>query len=679
MLNLAQLRSFFIQNLGISCYEIWFYTPVEHRWILTDRQGIRAFPSPTTKKGIQPSSLDNPQLLTLDYPHDYRVTILYTETTTPLEKGNINLLYHLMYPFYTDLLMKRKGIELEKLIEGVQNITVSLDLDELLAKILDNVAAVIPGSEACVFWMYSPALDRLVCKAYRGWKKEIEKVRYKIGESVTGKTFLDGQPRIYYSFREANEAMEGTSDENYKYLKHAFHNHRVKVSVTIPIKFRDEIIGVLSIHQDDRERNLTDWDFQLLQGLAAQIAIAMENARLFTEIKRKNQVLVKRNEVDSTLSQLSVQNRGVETITQELNRMLGLSLIFVDMIESEHFPKQKELPFSMDELTKLLTTRKVPIYVELFDQDEKAFFIYPILVGSVCNGCMIIVINRPLTQLEHIIIDRGGTVLAMELAKKKSLADIYYKKTHEFYNDLLLNDNPDLLTKKAMNLGLDLKSNLFTVIITIANFKDLQILDSIVHRFISRIKQVLLDHKKIVFGNHNKVTILFSPTNPADKRSVMKKLDTILKESELNDHIHLFVGVGSVYQGIESVAKSHNEANKAVSYLISRQKSGMIHFSDIGINRLFINQSSEEIERFLEEIFTPLNSIKGNNNDLEKTLITYIQTNRSSAKTAQKLHIHVNTLYLRLKKIEEQLGMSLEEPENFLKVQLACHLRESFL
>ncbi|WP_073158445.1 helix-turn-helix domain-containing protein [Seinonella peptonophila] len=44
------------------------------------------------------------------------------------------------------------------------------------------------------------------------------------------------------------------------------------------------------------------------------------------------------------------------------------------------------------------------------------------------------------------------------------------------------------------------------------------------------------------------------------------------------------------------------------------------------------------------------------------TTITYIQSNRSAMKATQKLHIHVNTLYQRLNKIEQILQLFFKTP-----------------
>ena len=689
MVNLSLVQSFFKNQLSVHSYQIWMYTPQDHQWTLIDRFGNQLNASPavmsslSTDKPDTPSyKIDNDQAcLTLHYPDGYQIMICLFKMIISLDRDKVEQLYHILFPLYTQHLVKFKEMELTKLIEGVQDITASLDLNDLLAKILDNVATVIPGADTAALWLYDPAIDRLVCKSYRGWKDDIRKVQYRIGESVTGKTFRDGKLRIFRSFRAGMEAMRGTSEKNLRYLLNAFHDRKIKASVTVPISVRDETIGVLGIHQDDRERELTEWDLKLLLGLSAQIAIAIENARLFTEVTRKNQVLTKRNEVHASLTQLSLQNKGVVSITEELYRMIGLPLLFVDLLEDEHFPKREgqSLYLSIDELTKLFSDRTTPVYVDLVEKEKHSFYLYPIMVGSVCFGCLIVSTQRLLTQMDHIILEQGGSVLALELVKKQSLTDVYYKKTHDFFTELLRNEDSKALFAKGLDLGIDLNSHLIAIVLEISSYQDLQMLEASVHRLVSRIKQKLTDVHHIAFGFHNKVTMLLSLQDPASLPAIINKLGKIVKEWERSEGPPLCVGIGSLNRGISSISKTHTEANKALSYLISRHRTGLIQYSEIGINRLFLNQSTEEVDNFLLEIFSPLADGKARTNDLEKTLIVYIQTNRSASQAAEKLHIHINTLYQRLKKIEETLQLSFEEPEDILKIQLACHLRESYI
>jgi DNA-binding PucR family transcriptional regulator len=63
---------------------------------------------------------------------------------------------------------------------------------------------------------------------------------------------------------------------------------------------------------------------------------------------------------------------------------------------------------------------------------------------------------------------------------------------------------------------------------------------------------------------------------------------------------------------------------------------------------------------------------------MELTLKTYIAANRSTSITADRLHIHPNTLYHRIRKIEDLLRVDLSEPNDWLTLLLACHLRETY-
>ncbi|MBR8645999.1 hypothetical protein KEH51_25020 [[Brevibacterium] frigoritolerans] len=63
----------------------------------------------------------------------------------------------------------------------------------------------------------------------------------------------------------------------------------------------------------------------------------------------------------------------------------------------------------------------------------------------------------------------------------------------------------------------------------------------------------------------------------------------------------MYAGIGMSYKGIESIKKTDAEADKSLTYLASRKRTGSIEFSDIGINRLFLNLSNEEVGDFLKK------------------------------------------------------------------------------
>ena len=80
----------------------------------------------------------------------------------------------------------------------------------------------------------------------------------------------------------------------------------------------------------------------------------------------------------------------------------------------------------------------------------------------------------------------------------------------------------------------------------------------------------------------------------------------------------LKIGIGSLYLGLDHIAKSYNEADKALSFLITRQRWGIMHYQEIGVNRLFIHQTQEELLSFVNEVFQPLRNEKQNINYWKK-------------------------------------------------------------
>ncbi|KYC64498.1 hypothetical protein B4099_1014 [Heyndrickxia coagulans] len=279
--------------------------------------------------------------------------------------------------------------------------------------------------------------------------------------------------------------------------------------------------------------------------------------------------------------------------------------------------------------------------------------------------------------LSKMIIEQSSSVIALELIKKQALADSFYKKANDLFHDFLCCKENELLRKKNVELGIHQHSFFLSALIQLQPLADMQVMNLKMHRLVSDIKKKFQQQAPVVFGFNNKVTVLFQFEEATIQTYIVNQIQYFITNWSDSNHHFLRIGMGTCYSGLERIAKSYSEADKALSYLNSKQKDGIMQYQDIGINRLFIHQSQEEIISFIDEVFHPLKSDHDKNNDLEKTLLVYMETNRSPAQTSKTLHIHVNTLYQRLKKIEEKLGISFSNTEHLLKLQLACYLRKS--
>ncbi|XJZ28883.1 PucR family transcriptional regulator [Bacillota bacterium Lsc_1132] len=107
--------------------------------------------------------------------------------------------------------------------------------------------------------------------------------------------------------------------------------------------------------------------------------------------------------------------------------------------------------------------------------------------------------------------------------------------------------------------------------------------------------------------------------------------------------------------------KSLQEATKCLQFIRSyKQKNAVIHYQDLGVQRLLLQNSEEELMDYIYEILGPIMEYdyhrKG---DLLVTLLAYLQNNQNIKEAAESISIHFNTLTYRLKKIEQLLGLDL--------------------
>ncbi|UQZ82970.1 Purine catabolism regulatory protein [Paenibacillus konkukensis] len=586
-------------------------------------------------------------------------------------------LFITVYPYYAELMIERQQYIMLKMAESTRAITSILELDDLLMQILNNAMAVIPSTDMGVLWMYDEKLGALTARTSVGQLSEGTRLmRMRIGEGIIGMTYQDGKPRLYTNQQDILKDSASISEQNMAYLMGSYNFTNTRSIISVPIAVEGQTECVLIVYQNGAYPLLTEYDLKLLLGFADQVSIAITNARLFQNVSRQNRTLVKRDEIHATLMKLTLQNKGADFIVSELGRMIGLPIVFVDLLEAEYYPKRQRWRnrFQIDELEKRFGSIRSPLYDTLeSDGGKQLHYVYPIVAMNACLGFLLVELQTELTTIGQLVLEQGSAVLALEMVRKQSLSDFYYKKTNELFNELLLQKDAGILRKKGEELGLQDGQLLTVVILELASVTDMQLMNIQVHRLVGTAKRKLGHRAPVVFGFRNKVTLLMELPASGAPGDALEACRRMIQEWGKAGGSALRGGAGSGYVGLTAVAKSYNEADKALSYMASKHRTGLLSYSEIGINRLFIHQPEEELHTFIYEVFGPLRSQEGSR--LEETLLAYMACNRAAGQTAERLHIHINTLYQRLRKIEELLGLSFDEPEHMLKLQLACYLR----
>jgi GAF domain-containing protein len=105
-------------------------------------------------------------------------------------------------------------------------------------------------------------------------------------------------------------------------------------TVAIPVKLRGEVIGVLQIESNDASREWEKDEVGLVAAVAERAAVAMENARLFQDARRRAAKEHSISEATARIgSALNIENI-LHVTAEELERVLGGSEIVIHL-ESE--------------------------------------------------------------------------------------------------------------------------------------------------------------------------------------------------------------------------------------------------------------------------------------------------------------------------------------------------------
>jgi GAF domain-containing protein/ActR/RegA family two-component response regulator len=230
-----------------------------------------------------------------------------------------------------------------------QTVNQSIDLDEILNKSLDKMMEMI-GVRSAGIYLLDEKADDLVFVAHRGFSKIFLKgmKRIKLGEGVTGKVALAGEPIFIEDYPSYPDALPLAIEEGLKSL------------AIIPLKSRDKIYGTLNLARKEFSK-ITPFEKNLFNSIAQIISGVMERASLYTEnVKRLeelktlysiSQEVALKLEVKVILQKImesAIELLGVESGTIALwdNRKQNYAIVIVHRLPETLIGKEFSPPWS---------------------------------------------------------------------------------------------------------------------------------------------------------------------------------------------------------------------------------------------------------------------------------------------------------------------------------------------
>jgi diguanylate cyclase (GGDEF)-like protein/PAS domain S-box-containing protein len=173
---------------------------------------------------------------------------------------------------------KQRAQEMTALHETALDITARLEMQRVLNAIITRACDLL-GATGGLVHLYDPAREKLVAVTSHNLERDYTGLTLEVGEGVAGKVFQTGQSLILDDHR----TWAGRSPQ----VEDAF----ARSMLGVPLRWREQVVGVLDIVDNERMGAFDDQDLGLLTLFANQAAIAIENARLFEEIEERRMYL----------------------------------------------------------------------------------------------------------------------------------------------------------------------------------------------------------------------------------------------------------------------------------------------------------------------------------------------------------------------------------------------------
>ena len=214
-------------------------------------------------------------------------------------------------------LLRRQADRLQRILEISQILTSTYDLDELLQIIL-AAATELTKTEAASILLLDESGTELRFTATTGRDRDkLMALRVPVENSLAGTILQSGEPMVFDDVRQDPRHFDGIDKQI------AFESRSM---LGVPLLMRERPVGVLEALNKVDASPFSEEDGQVLMTLAAQAAVAIENARLITALQKAYEQL---NRVDQ------IKSDFIAIASHELRTPLGLILGYAAMLRED--------------------------------------------------------------------------------------------------------------------------------------------------------------------------------------------------------------------------------------------------------------------------------------------------------------------------------------------------------
>ncbi len=435
-----------------------------------------------------------------------------------------------------------------------------------------------------------------------------------------------------------------------------------------------------------------EYDFPLFEVPYHVPFIAITEAVASKIVNEQYSLLQRSLAVHEKLTKIVLEEKGLEAILSTLSALVGCSAVLFDfhgVVLCEAAYRRHLGAELIADLWGMISDRRADRqnFALTMEGVGSGVQVYPVVASHRIGAFLAVVKDSgDFSEYDRIILHNVVTVTALELVKKKAVAETEKRLAGDFFDELIASDlYEEEIARRLAFFGLDPQSPHLIVLVDIDEAdgdaaagdapQDVkERLHWTVDEFMAR-RDVL----GISASRSDSVVVLVQP-GKMDTREIIGlagELQAVI--AEMLPEISVSVGIGRPHRQLIDLRQSYYEASYAIKIRKLKGEPRVIaSFDDLGSYGLLLGlQDTLSLEVFYDSVLGKLQEYdEQNSSDLVKSLACFLEANGHWGDAAEKLYVHRHTLRYRMKRVEEITGRDLNQSQDRMEFWLALKAKE---
>ncbi len=440
-----------------------------------------------------------------------------------------------------------------------------------------------------------------------------------------------------------------------------------------------------------------EYDFPLFEVPYHIPFIAITEAVASKIVNEQYSLLQRSLAVHEKLTKIVLEEKGLEAILSTLSALVGCSAVLFDfhgVVLCEAAYRRHVGGEHIADLWRQISDRRADRqnFALSMEGVGSGVQVYPVVASHRIGAFLAAVKDSgDFSEYDRIILHNVVTVTALELVKKKAVAETEKRLAGDFFDELIASDlYEEEIARRLAFFGLEPQSPHLIILVGIDGLDEEPdavpdrtevVVQDVKERLHWAVDEFMAKRETLFISasRSDSVVVLVQP-GALDAPALIAlagELQGVI--GEMLPEISVSIGIGRPHRQLTDLRQSYYEASYAIKIRKLKGEPGVIaSFDDLGSYGLLLGlQDTLSLEVFYDSVLGRLQEYdEQNSSDLVRSLACFLEANGHWGDAAEKLYVHRHTLRYRMKRVEEITGRDLNRSQDRMEFWLALRAKE---